>query len=122
MAYIHKKEFDKAIEILESLSTYPGLTETYLGYVYAVLGNMEKVNVLLNSLNEYYQKRMVSASGIAMVYLGLNNKDKALELIESSLAERPAYSWHTSFLNVDPIWEPLRNDKRFKSILKRMGF
>jgi hypothetical protein len=42
-------------------------------------------------------------------------------LVEDSLSENPVYSWHTAFIKTDPIWDPLRNETRFKSICKKLG-
>jgi len=54
--------------------------------------------------------------------LGLNEKKKAMDLVEDSLSEKPAYSWHTSFLRWDPIWDSIREETQFKSTCKKLGF
>ena len=83
---------------------------------------MEEAEKILELLQDYYKKGLVSASGIALVHLGLNNREKALELIEDSLTEHPAYSWHNSFMKTDALWDTLRDEPRFRAIVKKLGF
>ena len=122
MSSIQIGDLNRAIEVLESLTSYPGLTESYLGYAYALSGLLNKAEQTKAKLHEFYNQRLVSASGLALVYLGFNEKKKAMDLIEDSLSEKPAYSWHTSFLMWDPIWDSIREEKQFKSICRKLGF
>jgi serine/threonine-protein kinase len=122
MSYIQTGKLDKAIEILGEFEFYPGIAETYLGYACALSGQNNRAEELLIKLEEYHKQHLVSASGVALVHLGLNNRQKALELVEDSLSEKPAYSWHTAFIRTDPIWDALRDEPRFQSICKKLGF
>ncbi len=54
------------------------------------------------------------------MHLGLGEHDKALDYLERAVEERPAVSIITSYLKVDPLWDPLRSDRRFIAILKKM--
>ena len=56
---------------------------------------------------------------MAFITLGLGEKDATFEWLERALAEHDV---HLMFLTVDPKWAPLREDPRFKSILKRCDF
>lgn len=122
MSYIQIGKLEKAIEVLENLNSYPGIAETYLGYAYAASGLRNKAEELKIKLHEYYKQGLVSASGLALVYLGLNEKKKAMDFIEDSISENPAYSWHTSFLGSDPIWDSIREEQQFKSSCSKLGF
>jgi TolB-like protein/Tfp pilus assembly protein PilF len=48
----------------------------------------------------------------------LGNKDLALQALEKAFAERENIVW----LNVDPEWDPLRDDPRFQELVRRIGF
>jgi TolB-like protein/DNA-binding winged helix-turn-helix (wHTH) protein len=53
-----------------------------------------------------------------MMYGFLGQKDRAFYWLERGYKERsPAYS----SLNVDPCWDPLRDDARFKDLVRRVG-
>ena len=56
---------------------------------------------------------------MAFITLGLGEKDATFEWLERALAEHDV---HGMFLTVDSKWDPLREDPRFKSILKRCDF
>jgi hypothetical protein len=56
---------------------------------------------------------------IALVYAGLNDKDKAFESLESAFEER---STLLTYLKMDPRFDSLRGDPRFKAMLRRLNF
>ena len=54
----------------------------------------------------------------AMIYGQLGQKDRAFNWLERGYRERsPAFS----ALKVDPCWDPLRSDPRFKDLVRRVG-
>ncbi len=121
MAYIQKGMINKAIDVLEKMTSYPGISETYLGYSYGKIGKTEDAKRMLDELKTYWKSGFVSASGLAIVHLGLGDREEAVNLLESSLYEKPAFSWHTAFIKVDPIWDSLRNEPRFNVVMKKIG-
>ncbi len=52
------------------------------------------------------------------VLAAMGEKDQASAELEKAFAER---DWSLTFLKVDPFADPLRNDARYKKILKRMN-
>ncbi|NIU00746.1 MAG: hypothetical protein GWN01_07360 [Nitrosopumilaceae archaeon] len=56
---------------------------------------------------------------MAMIHTGLGNTDQAFHWLEKAVDE---HSYLLIYLNVDPILDSLRGDKRFKRIKKKMGF
>jgi hypothetical protein len=56
---------------------------------------------------------------LAFVHLALGDKEQALALLESALAERsPTMVW----VQVDPRFDALRTEARFVNLLRQMGF
>lgn len=55
----------------------------------------------------------------ATAYLGLGDKEKALDWLVKAYEQR---SNELTKLKVDPIFDPLRNDPRFQDLLRRVGF
>ena len=55
---------------------------------------------------------------MATVYLGLDDKDRALEWLEKSYEAR---STLMPSVSGDAKWNPLRSDIRFQTLLTRMG-
>ncbi len=61
----------------------------------------------------------VPAITFASIYIGLGDNDNAISWLEK------AYEEHSSsliFLNIPPIYDPLRSDPRFIELVKKMGF
>jgi hypothetical protein len=56
---------------------------------------------------------------IAMVYVKLGDRDKAFTYLERAFAE---HSGDMIFLNVEPGFDPIRDDPRFKALIRRIGF
>jgi hypothetical protein len=64
------------------------------------------------------QKLIQFAGDLALLYMALNDNDKAFYWLEK------AYEQHDYSLNlakVDPAFDPMRSDPRFIELLKRMG-
>jgi hypothetical protein len=60
----------------------------------------------------------VSAPSIAIIYAGLGDNDRALDWLEKAYQER---STGLLTLKVHPIFDGLRSDQRFRSLLRRIG-
>jgi len=91
----------------------------HLGYIYGVAGKREKAMEILNNYLELLKKEFVWTAGIAIIYIGLNEKDKAFEWLEKTYDQREG--WLTE-LKIEPMYDRLRSDPRFQDLLKRMNF
>jgi len=104
----------KAVELTNRSS----ITLGDLGYVYGLAGKRTEATETIKELEEKYTRREAIGQYIATVYLGLGDKDKAFEWLEKDFQARNAklieIRWQLEF-------ESLRDDARFKDLLKRMG-
>ena len=68
-------------------------------------------------MKELDKHAFVDQYNIAMVYVGLGDKDQAFAALER------AYSHSTSgvFLKSDPFWSTVSSDPRYTGLLRRMG-
>jgi hypothetical protein len=60
----------------------------------------------------------VDAYGLVGIYIALGDRERAFAELEKSFEER---SFYMPFLQVDSFMDPLREDARFKSLVKRVG-
>jgi hypothetical protein len=58
-----------------------------------------------------------NAPEIALIYVGLDEKDQAMTWLEKAYAEH----FNPSVL-LRPAFDPLRSDPRFKDLVRRIGF
>jgi TolB-like protein len=89
-----------------------------LGHAHALLGNQVEARRYLDKLNGESVGTYVSPYWIALIYLGLNDKDKTFEYLQRAFDERNAW---LIYLNVNPIFDSLRSDARFDDLLKHVG-
>jgi serine/threonine-protein kinase len=89
-----------------------------LGHVYGAAGRRADAHRMLDSLQARARTGFVPASSFAMVYLGLGERESAMNWLEH---ESEDHSEWTIALAVDSWLDPLRGDARFAEVLKRVG-
>jgi eukaryotic-like serine/threonine-protein kinase len=87
------------------------------GYALAKSGRQAEARAALQELLRLSEQRNVPPTNIAMVYCGLNEKDKALTWLERSYRDKDA---RIVFLKIDRLWDDLRDTPRFQDLLRRM--
>jgi tetratricopeptide (TPR) repeat protein len=98
----------------DDLDTIPDLARAY-----ASVGRKSDSLYLLAHLQEMAKKRVdVLPTFFAEVYAALGQLDKTFAYLDEAYRER---TWQLIFLRVEPVWDPLRGDARFKQLLGKMG-
>ncbi len=92
---------------------------SYLGYALAKSGNREAARTELAKMLELSKDRWISPYSVALVYLGLDDREQTLTWLERGLKERDP---RMVFLQVEPKWKPLRGEPRFQNLLRAVGF
>ncbi len=90
-----------------------------LGYAYAKSGHKDEARKLLAELKEQSKRRYVASYWIAMIYVGLDEKDEAFTWLEKAFQER---SWWLVWIKMDSQVDSLRSDPRFIDLMRRIGF
>jgi TolB-like protein/Tfp pilus assembly protein PilF len=120
-AYALKGMYPQAIATSRKASSLPGARPWFLaelGYVYALAGRERDAWRILKELEELSKRRYVSAYTVAHVYIGLGDRQHALDWLERAYEERS--SLLTEF--TDPLFDGLREDPQFKDLIRRMNF
>ena len=73
----------------------------------------------LQKLRALSKKRYVPAAYFAALYVRMKRKSEAFEWIDKAIEERS--NW-LIYLQVEPLFDFLRSDKRFDEVLRRVGF
>ncbi|HEX8185984.1 MAG TPA: tetratricopeptide repeat protein [Blastocatellia bacterium] len=89
-----------------------------LAYVLALSGSMSEAREILDEITEIAKHNYVSPLTFAVVHIGLGDKDEAFDWLQKSLEER---SNRLVFLNVQPTFNPIRSDARFKDLINLVG-
>ncbi len=121
LAYEQKSMFDQAIAAFhlaivnsDSLAVYVAAA----GHAYAMAGRRGEALKMLRRLEELSSQRYVSAYDIALIHVGLGDRERAMQWLERAYQER---SDGLVFLKVDPRLDSLRSDARFVNLVRRVG-
>lgn len=121
MCFIAQGKYSEAIteeKLADNLFAAPW-SHARLAYAYARAGKKQEALSILDSLKKESEKVYVASDVVASVYVALGDKEHAFEYLDKAAIERAGWM---VFLNVDPIWDPIRTDPRFIAILHKMGF
>jgi len=89
-----------------------------LGHAYAVQGRRDDALKMLAQLNDESTRRYVPAYSLAILYLGLGNKEEAIRWLERSFDDRDGMS--IGIIKVDPTLDSLHGDARFDALVQRV--
>ena len=119
-AYEEKGAFDLAIPELRKavdLSHGTPLMISALAHAYARAGQRTEAQQLLTQLEAARKQQYVSPYYLAIVYVGLGEKEQALSLLEKALLDR---SNGLIFMAVEPELDPIRSDPRFIALERKL--
>jgi len=120
-AYLQKGMNKQSIEMFKKAATFPIIYTmgiSALGYAYGSIGEKDKAKKNLDELLSLLDKKIVDSFYIALVYLGLDDRDKTFEWLEKAYEDRSMY---ITMIDTDQPFDDLREDRRFIALLKKMG-
>jgi eukaryotic-like serine/threonine-protein kinase len=120
LAHEKKGDFARALQELEEarrMDDNSGILEMLAG-TYAAAGRPDEARRITEEMVERSKKRYVCAYEVASSYTGLKDRESAFLWLRKSLDERADCS---SWIAVDPKFDPLREDPRFQDLLRRIG-
>lgn len=89
-----------------------------LGWAYAKIGKTGEARRILNELEEEAKTRYVAACLIASLHVALGDKEQAFAWLDKAFQERDVL---LLTLNIESHLDPLRSDKRFQDLVRRVG-
>jgi serine/threonine-protein kinase len=113
---------DEAVETIKKMPLKEGTEWAFamgaLGRIYAETGRKQEARAILEQIERVADTRYIPAQGIALVYIGLGEKDKAFSLLDKAVEQR---AFQLQWIKVDPRWDAIRSDPRYADIVRRMG-
>jgi TolB-like protein/Tfp pilus assembly protein PilF len=120
-AYLLLGRFDEAIKEVETAATLTQRSPsslTWLAVAYAQAGRRTDAEAQLAELLGLASRRYVSPVRISVVYFTLGDRGRGFEWLEKAYAER---SNGMAYLAIEPAYNPVRGDSRFRDLLRRVG-
>jgi serine/threonine protein kinase/Tfp pilus assembly protein PilF len=121
-AYVKEGKADQAIALARKAAVrLPGetLPMAMLGRAYWVAGRRQEARAMLTELLALSKKQYVSPYNVAVMYAGMDDRDRTIEWLEKAFQERAGL---LVYLNVETQFDELRGDPRFQDLLRRMNF
>ncbi|HJS74515.1 MAG TPA: protein kinase [Vicinamibacteria bacterium] len=120
--YTQVSRYDEAISVLEkavTLSKRNPAVVGYLGCAYAKSGRHREARELRKELTELSETRYMPPITWAWFHACLKDRESAFESLEKAFAER---SYILLYLGVYPPIDWLRDDPRYKDLIRRISF
>ena len=89
-----------------------------LGRANGLSGRRSEAERILRELKSQTRTAYVSPFHIAMVHVGLGDKEQAFAALEQAYEAR---TWYMTWLKVAPEFDSLRSDPRFANLVRRVG-
>jgi len=106
-------EYQKTVSITEDAAPL-GM----LGRLYAAQGRKDEAQKILQQLRQRREQRYIPAYYLALVYLGLGDRNEALKWLEESYRERDGFN--IGPIRIDPLLTPLHGDPRFEALAEKI--
>ena len=118
LSFVADNNPTKAVEILKTQNpmTNSGGGKALMAYALIKNGKISEAKIILKGIEELNQ---VVEYRSAVCYVALGEHDKAFKLLEAYFKRQG--NWMTWF-KYDKVWDPIRNDKRYIKLLKKMPF
>ncbi|HUH63078.1 MAG TPA: tetratricopeptide repeat protein [Terracidiphilus sp.] len=120
-AYVQEGRYKDALDVLEqwrSSGDGPWIS-AFAAYIYGRSGETAKARQAMQRVEEAIRHSSEDPTPLLSVaYAGLADKEKWLADLDDALARR---SNLPTCLKVDPLYDPLRGDRRFRALLRRAG-
>ncbi len=113
--YVEKGMFEEAIAAHQKLAEVAPWQRWMLGCTYARAGRMDEARKILVELEEKIATPF-GALGLAHLYTALGEKDEAFRWLSY---EHPSFG--LPWVRVIRLFDPLRDDPRFKDLLRKMN-
>ncbi|HEX7286321.1 MAG TPA: tetratricopeptide repeat protein [Candidatus Angelobacter sp.] len=119
--YEQKKMYEQSQAILQRMLAavpHEPAVLSMVGHEYAVSGHAGQAREVLAQLRQMAADKYVPPLYFGLIYLGLGDKEKALQSLEKANEERSEY---LVYLPTEPLADPLRRDRRFSALVKKIG-
>jgi len=89
-----------------------------LGRLYAMHGRKEEAQKILQQLRQKREQRYTQAYCLALVYLGLGDRNEAINWLEEGYREHDGFN--IGPIRIDPLLAPLHGDPRFEALAEKI--
>jgi len=97
----------------------PAFVTAFLGYAYGASGDRVRAMAEMEDLKRRSLHGHVLPFNLALVYIGLGDRERALDYLERAYASDSQWM---GWLKNDRIFDPLRSEPRFVALMRKLRF
>jgi adenylate cyclase len=120
-AYVYTRAYEKGIQAIANSLALEGGDPRFspdLAFIHGLIGKEVETRKTLARVLDLNRTYRVSPGLIAMIYIGLDEREQALTWLEQAYAQHsPMMAW----LKVDPRFDRIREKPRFQALMRRVG-
>jgi TolB-like protein/DNA-binding winged helix-turn-helix (wHTH) protein/Flp pilus assembly protein TadD len=120
-SYVQQGKHKEGLDQLQKAASLSGDSPLYMAQVgvsLALAGEKKEALRAIRELQDISGKRYVSPYGVAQIYAALNDKEQTYKWLETAYRDRAVWM---SYLVVDPVFDSIRSEDRFRDLLQRVG-
>jgi TolB-like protein/DNA-binding winged helix-turn-helix (wHTH) protein/Tfp pilus assembly protein PilF len=120
-SYVQQGKHKEGLDELQKAASLSGDSPLYMAQVgvsLALAGEKKEALRVIRELQDTSGKRYVSPYGFAQIYATLNDKQQTYKWLEVAYRDRAVWM---SYLAVDPVFDSIRSEARFRDFLRRVG-
>ncbi|MCK4830867.1 tetratricopeptide repeat protein, partial [bacterium] len=128
IVYIQKSMYDEAlaefqkekVSIKERPTSIhlPFIIDTWIGITYLKMGKRLEVQGVLSELMKRSKHLWSVPYSMAILYFSLGERDEGFKWLKKAYEQR---DYRLCLLKIDPVFDSIRSDPRFKEMLKKVG-
>ena len=120
-SYVQQGKHKEGLDELERAADLSGDSPLYtaqVGVSLGLAGEKKEALRVIRQLQAISGKRYVSPYGEAQIYSTLNDTEQTYKWLETACRDRAVWM---SYLAVDPVFDSIRSEERFRDLLRRVG-
>ena len=106
-------EYQQAIKLNDD-----PFAKALLGHLFAKMGRKDEARTILAGAASGQRQRYFEAYGLALLCLGLDDRDEALRWLEQGYRDRDGFNMGT--IRVDQFLDPLHGEPRFEALAEKI--
>ena len=116
--HVFRGEPTEAIRLLEGFNARAPGSLGNLGRAYALAGHTDDARAQIAQLQALGTEGFGVGYDIALIHAALGEREAALAALERALTD---HSQMVGFINVDPGFDGIREEPRFRAVVDRLG-
>ena len=119
--YAEQGRWSNAIQAYEPTAARSRLQQAVMGYLRGRAGDRREALLILERLHAAWHQTREGAYGVAIVYAGLGDFDRAFEWLDRAIDDRSFPTHPPEMLILGPLFDELQRDSRFGDLRRKIN-